>query len=128
MASNNHTLISRGTRIVGDLFFSGELHVEGKVEGNIVAEEPKDAKLVVSESGVVEGEIRSPVVVINGRVQGNIHSAKHLELAKKAVVVGTVNYSAIEIVNGAKIDGNLISSAAVAPLELVATKAKEKAE
>ncbi len=44
------------------------------------------------------------------------------------MVVGTVNYSAIEIVNGAKIDGNLISSAAVAPLELVAAKAKEKAE
>jgi len=114
MASNNHTLISRGTRIVGDLFFTGELHVEGRVDGNIVAEDSKDAKLVISESGIVEGEVRSPVVVVNGNVQGNIHSAKHLELAKKAVVVGTVHYAALEIVNGAKIDGNLISGQAQA--------------
>ncbi len=126
MASNNHTLISRGTRIVGDVFFSGELHVEGRVEGNLVSEDTKDAKLVVSEFGTVEGEIRAPVVVINGRVQGNIHSGKHLELAKKAVVVGTVSYLAIEIVNGAKIDGNLISEPVTTSLELVASN-KEKA-
>ena len=30
-----HTLISRSTEIVGDIHFSGELIIEGKVKGNI---------------------------------------------------------------------------------------------
>jgi len=108
--SNNHTLISRGTRIVGDVHFSGDLQLEGQVVGNIIAESAKDAKLVVADTGQVEGEIHVPVVVINGRVDGNIHSSKHLELAKKALVTGAVHYHAIEIVSGARINGSLIST------------------
>lgn len=107
--SNNHTLISRGTRILGDIHFSGDLQLEGQVEGNIYAESTKDAKLVVADTGSIQGEIHVPVVVVNGRVEGNIHSSKHLELAKKASVTGTVHYSAIEIVNGATINGNLVN-------------------
>jgi cytoskeletal protein CcmA (bactofilin family) len=108
--SNNHTLISRGTRVVGDLHFSGDLQLEGHVIGNIIAEEAKDSKLIIADTGVVEGEIRAPIIVVNGRVDGNIHASKHLELAKKGSVTGNVHYTAIEIVNGARINGNLISS------------------
>lgn len=110
--SNNHTLISRGTRIVGDLHFSGDLQLEGHVIGNIIAEETKESKLVIADTGTVEGEIRAPMIVVNGRVDGNIHALKHLELAKKGVVTGTVHYSVIEIVNGARINGNLICGGA----------------
>lgn len=108
--SNNHTLISRGTRLVGDLHFSGDLQLEGHVVGNIIAEESKDSKLVIADTGIVEGEIRAPVIVVNGRVDGNIHASKHLELAKKGMVTGNIHYNAIEIVNGARINGNLINS------------------
>lgn len=109
-SSSNQTLIAHGTSIKGDLHFSGDLHMAGTVVGNIIADESKDAKLVIAETGVVEGEVRAPVIVVNGRVEGNIHSSKHLELAKKGVVIGTVHYDAIEIVNGATIDGHLVSS------------------
>ncbi|ACE86050.1 bactofilin family protein [Cellvibrio japonicus] len=108
--SNNHTLISRGTRLVGDLHFSGDLQLEGQIEGNIFAEASKDAKLVIADTGLIKGEIHVPVVVVNGRVEGNIHAAKHLELAKKAWVTGTVHYNVIEIVNGAKINGSLVNT------------------
>jgi cytoskeletal protein CcmA (bactofilin family) len=108
--SNNHTLISRGTRLVGDLHFSGDLQLEGHVVGNIIAEESKDSKLVIADTGIVEGEIRAPVIVVNGRVDGNIHASRHLELAKKGMVTGNIHYNAIEIVNGARINGNLINS------------------
>ena len=36
--SNNHTLISRATKVTGDIYFTGELQLEGKVTGNIIAE------------------------------------------------------------------------------------------
>ena len=94
--SNNHTLISRATKVVGDLHFTGELQLEGKVTGNIIAENEKDAKVVIADTGLVEGEIRAPVVVVNGKVLGNIYSTKHLELAAKGNVTGTVHYHSID--------------------------------
>lgn len=108
--SNNHTLISRATKVVGDLYFTGELQLEGKVTGNIIAEDEKDAKVVVADTGVVEGEIRAPIVIVNGKVQGNIHSSKHLELAAKGNVTGILNYHSIEMVKGAQVSGSMINS------------------
>lgn len=108
--SNNHTLISRATKVVGDLYFTGELQLEGKVTGNIIAENEKDAKLVIADTGLVEGEIRAPVVIVNGKVQGNIYSSKHLELAAKGNVVGTVHYHSIEMVKGAQVNGSMINN------------------
>ena len=108
--SNNHTLISRATKVVGDLYFTGELQLEGKVTGNIIAENEKDAKLVIADTGVVEGEVRAPVVIVNGKVQGNIYSTKHLELAAKGNVIGTVHYHSIEMVKGAQVNGSMINT------------------
>lgn len=108
--SNNHTLISRGTKVVGDLHFTGDLQIEGHVCGNIMAESGNDAKLVVADKGMVEGEIRVPMVIINGNVIGNVHSSKHVELAAKAVVEGNVHYQLIEMVKGAQVNGSLVYS------------------
>lgn len=106
--SNNHTLISKGTEIIGDIHFSGDLQIEGKVKGNIMVEGGADAKLVVADKGIVEGEIRVPMVVINGKVIGNVYSGKHIELAGKAVVEGNVHYQLIEMVKGAQVNGSLV--------------------
>jgi len=108
--SNNHTLISRATKVVGDLHFTGELQIEGKVVGNIVAEDTKDAKVVIADTGCIEGEIRAPLVIVNGKVVGDIYSTKHLELAAKGVVTGTVNYHSIEVVKGAQVNGSMVST------------------
>ncbi len=110
--SNNHTLISRATRVNGDLHFTGELQIEGKVTGNIFADDEKDAKLVIADTGLVEGEIRAPVVIVNGKVVGNIHSSKHLELAAKGNVTGTVHYNSIEMVKGAQLNGSMVNNQA----------------
>lgn len=85
-----HTLISRQTEISGDVRFTGELIIEGTVRGNIFAEDESAALVRVAETGVVEGEICVPSAVINGLVRGDVHCAKHLELAAKAVVSGNV--------------------------------------
>lgn len=108
--SNNHTLISRATKVVGDVYFTGELQLEGKVTGNLIAENEKDAKLVIADTGLVEGDVRAPVIIVNGRVLGNIYSSKHLELAAKGNVVGTVHYHSIEMVKGAQVNGSMINT------------------
>jgi cytoskeletal protein CcmA (bactofilin family) len=108
--SNNHTLISRATRVNGDLHFTGELQIEGKVTGNIYSDNEKDAKLVIADTGLIEGEIRVPVVIVNGKVLGNIHSSKHLELAAKANVTGTVHYNSIQMVKGSQLNGSMVNN------------------
>ncbi len=117
-----HTLISRATEIVGDLHFTGELIVEGKIKGNIYAEDDSDAVVRVIDQGSVEGEICVPSVVINGLVQGDVRSTKHIELAAQAVVMGNVFYNLIEMVMGSEVNGKLmhISAAQKEPPKLTA--------
>jgi len=103
-----HTLISRTTEIVGDIHFSGELIIEGRVKGNIYAEDDSDALIRVAEKGAVEGEICVPSAIINGLVQGDVRSTSHIELAAKATVVGNVYYNLIEMVMGSEVNGNLM--------------------
>ena len=98
-----HTLISQQTEIVGDLRFTGELIVEGRIKGNVYADDESGALIRVAESGVIEGEVWVPSVVINGLVKGDVHSSKHLELAAKAVVMGNVFYNLIEMVMGSEL-------------------------
>ena len=106
------TLVARNTEIFGDLKFSGNLIIEGKITGNIYAAEGIDAQVRVLEKGIVEGEIRAPVLIINGTVNGDVFSDKHIELASKAVVNGNVNYTSLEMIKGAQGNSSLVFSGA----------------
>ena len=106
-SSNSTTLISRDTEIVGDIKFGGNLDIEGTVRGNISAVSGKDAVVRVVDKGLVEGEIHAPSVIVNGSVQGDVHSSKHLELASKAKVQGNVHYNLVEMAIGAEVNGSL---------------------
>ncbi len=120
MFANHQSLLSSATRIVGDIYFSGDLYLEGSLKGNIYAEEGKSAKLVVAESSVVEGEIHAPNVVVNGKVCGSIYSTKHIELAAKAMVEGSIHYHLIEMVKGSHLVGQLVCTGMAAGSEVIA--------
>ena len=101
-------LIGTGTRVEGNVIFSGGLRVDGNVRGNIIAEEDKPGTLVVSEQAQVEGEIRVPHVVINGMVNGPVNSTEYVELQAKANVTGDVYYNTLEMQLGAVVQGRLV--------------------
>ena len=102
------TLVSKTTEITGDLHFSGNLEIEGTFHGNIVANEGSNASLRILHEGKVFGKIQVPIVIINGHVEGDIHSSKHLELAAKATIRGNVHYQLLEVVKGAQVNGKMI--------------------
>lgn len=102
-----HTLIAEGTVIKGDISFSGGLHIQGHVAGNIRSDH-ESSQLIIGETGVVEGEVKVPRVIVNGRVIGNVHSSEHLELAEKAEIEGSVFYKVIEMLMGACVNGKLV--------------------
>lgn len=107
--ANTHydTLISSKTEIVGDVKFTGGLHIDGVVKGNLVAEAGSGAVVRVSDKGRVEGQINAPNIVINGKVIGDVHAVDYIELAQKAQVSGDVYYQAMEMVLGAQVNGKL---------------------
>ncbi len=102
------TLVSRDTTINGDLHFSGNLEIEGQVKGSVIAEAGKESMVRVVQAGHVEGEIRAPIVMINGTVEGIVYAARHLELAPCARISGDVYYSIVEMAAGAEINGRML--------------------
>jgi cytoskeletal protein CcmA (bactofilin family) len=104
------TLIGHNTEVRGDLRFTGgvRLHVDGRVRGNVTAEDGSAALLTVSRQGAIEGEVRVPNVVLDGTVVGDVHASEHIELAAHARVTGNVYYSLIEMAMGAEVNGSLV--------------------
>ncbi|MEM7304478.1 MAG: polymer-forming cytoskeletal protein [Pseudomonadota bacterium] len=107
-AAQIDTLIGKHTTVQGDMHYRGGLHIEGKVKGNLIADSTEKTVLIVSEKGCVEGDVKGPVVIINGQVQGDVSSSQTLELAQHAKVKGNVYYNLLEMEVGAQVNGSLI--------------------
>lgn len=102
------TLIGVGTRIIGDVQFTGGFHLDGHVKGNVDAPPDSAATLSISDSGVIEGSVAVPNVMLNGTVKGDILAHDRVELGATARVTGNVYYALIEMEMGAEINGKLI--------------------
>lgn len=102
------TLIGTAMEIHGDLIFSGGLHVDGKIIGNVIAEENSNSMLVLSDQGYIEGEVRVPYVVLNGKVEGDVYATERVELSRHGQVKGNVYYKLLEMAMGAEVNGNLV--------------------
>ena len=102
------TLIGQGTEINGDLIFAGGLHVDGRINGNVAAEEGSSSILILSEFGHIEGDVRVPNIVINGKIVGDVHGSTRVELAPKSRIKGSVYYNLIEMAIGAEVNGALV--------------------
>jgi cytoskeletal protein CcmA (bactofilin family) len=102
------TLIGQGTEINGDLVYAGGLHVDGRINGNVVAEEGSSSILILSEFGHIEGDVKVPNIVINGKIVGDVHGSTRVELAPKSRIKGSVYYNLIEMAIGAEVNGALV--------------------
>jgi cytoskeletal protein CcmA (bactofilin family) len=109
-AANIDTLIGRSASVQGDIEFSGGLHIDGRVAGNVRVAAGGKASLSVSEHGLIEGSVEAPQVVLNGTVNGDIFAAERVVLGARARVRGNVSYGVIEMALGAEITGRLIPS------------------
>ncbi|HSD43307.1 MAG TPA: polymer-forming cytoskeletal protein [Burkholderiales bacterium] len=108
------TLISAGTRISGNVVFSGGLRIDGEVVGNVIATPGQPSVLVIGAGGRVRGEVRAARMVVNGVVAGVVHVSEMLELQPCARISGHVFYAAMEIHRGARIEAQLVREAPAA--------------
>jgi len=102
------SLVGGNTEVVGDVIYSGGLHIDGVVKGNVIADTDDKSMLSVSEQGVVEGDVRVSYIILNGTVIGNVYALERVELAPNARVTGNVYYNLIEMAMGSEVNGNLV--------------------
>ena len=112
------TLIGQHTQVLGDIRFTGGLHIDGTIKGNVIAEQDSHSMLSLSEQGTIEGEVNVPFVVLNGVVVGDVHGGEHVDLASKARVTGNVYYNLIEMAIGAEVNGKLVHTQEAADLPM----------
>ena len=109
-ATRIDTLVGQHTEIQGDIKFTGGLHIDGTVKGNVIAENDGRSMVSLSECGTIEGEVSVPFVVLNGVVIGDVHGSEHVVLSSKARITGNVYYNLIEMAIGAEVNGKLVHS------------------
>lgn len=102
------SLIGVGTRIEGDVYFSGGLRIDGEVKGSVSAVEGSEATLVLSDRARIEGAVSVAHLVTNGAIVGSVAVVETLEMQSRAKIVGDVDYSLIEMHQGAVIEGRLL--------------------
>jgi len=99
------SLIGEGSRVEGTLRFSDGLRIDGEVQGDVLADPDSKTILVISEKARVTGSVHAAHVIINGTVIGPVESSQLLELQPKALIQGDVRYAALEMHQGATIEG-----------------------
>ena len=102
------TLIGKAATLNGDLVFAGGLHLDGRINGNVISSADDGGALSVSESGFIEGNVEVTNIVMNGTVNGDMHARERLQLGGNARVNGNVHYGVIEMAPGAVITGKLV--------------------
>jgi cytoskeletal protein CcmA (bactofilin family) len=107
------TLIGPQVVIRGDFHFAGGLYVEGRIIGKVIASNGEAAQVTIAETGVIEGEVRAPNVVINGQLVGDAYG-EQVEMHPKARVNGNVHYKVIEMIAGSTLTGRLVHAEDVA--------------
>ncbi|WP_238474109.1 bactofilin family protein [Altericroceibacterium spongiae] len=99
MSKGTFSVIGADVVIAGDLTASADLHLDGRIEGDLSC-----AALVQGESGVIEGSVHAQSARLSGRIKGSI-TASELVILRNAVVEGDVFYKALTIEEGACVEG-----------------------
>jgi len=95
------SLLSADLHITGNMKTTGDINVEGTVEGDIRAH-----LLTIGESATIKGEVIADDVVVNGRIVGRVRGLK-VRLTSTARVEGDIIHKTIAIESGAHFEGSV---------------------
>ncbi len=95
--------IDQGSSFEGKLSFKDTVRIDGHFSGEISSENT----LVVGETGVIEANVRSQIVIISGTVAGDIVADKKVVMHKTGRVDGNVHTPSLVMEDGAVINGQL---------------------
>jgi len=100
-ATGTLNTIGLGTTIVGNIISSGDLRIDGNIEGDLDSK----ARIVIGEKSVITGNLRAANAIIEGKVVGNVIVTEVLSLKSTALIEGDISMQKIVIENGAVFNG-----------------------
>ncbi|NVK48062.1 MAG: polymer-forming cytoskeletal protein [Rhodobacteraceae bacterium] len=95
------SVLSSDLTVTGNLKTTGDIQIEGTVEGDIRAH-----LLTVGETAMIKGEVIADDVVVNGRIVGRVRGLK-VRLTSTAKVEGDIIHKTIAIESGAHFEGSV---------------------
>jgi len=94
-------IIQSGCEFKGRLSFEGVLRLGGNFEGEIFTNDI----LIIEDSGFVSGNILADVVIVSGKVVGDINAKNKIEIYKPAMIKGNLSAPSISMEEGVVFDG-----------------------
>ena len=91
------SVLIASTTIQGNLDTENDLRLEGTVKGEVTV----NGKVVLGQSGIIEGTLNAAEAVIHGKITGNLYINKLLQLASTAVIEGDITASQFSVQEGA---------------------------
>lgn len=95
------TMIGKGSKMTGNIYSSGSIRVEGRVEGEIKSA----GDLFIGEEALVIASIHCKNIIIAGEVQGNVDVVEKLEILPSGKLFGDIKMSKLIIEDGATFKG-----------------------
>jgi cytoskeletal protein CcmA (bactofilin family) len=118
--------LHKGSRITGQLNFQGSARIDGIVDGEIQCQ----GTLTIGEGAEIRAKLSGHVVVIRGKVEGNVAGKEKVELAAPARLIGNIDTPRLVITDGVVFDGDCSmgvvkqKSGSVTPLNASVDKAQ----
>jgi cytoskeletal protein CcmA (bactofilin family) len=109
--NSGHTfsMIASDVEIVGNLTAKVDLHIDGKVQGDVVC-----GSLVQGDGSVIMGKVVAETARLSGKVEGSIE-ATDLVIEASARITGDVVYQNLTIAPGGQVDGKFKHRGSVPP-------------
>lgn len=101
--SGSTCVIASGTKIEGKITSTEDIRLDGTIVGELKC----DKKLVMGNTGLVDGQITSVDSAIHGKVKGEIKSSGTLHLHESANIDGVIIARKMDMDSGASYSGEL---------------------
>jgi cytoskeletal protein CcmA (bactofilin family) len=102
--AEGHCMITGNLQIRGDVYFSGQLRVDGRIDGKVNVFDGGKGHLIVSKGAVINGPVHVTNLLVDGTLTGPVDIDEKLECRANAVLKGRVLYGTIHITDGARIE------------------------
>ena len=101
------SIIGNDLEIFGRIGATKSMRIDGTIIGDVESKQGADLCIALGKTGLVQGNISAPRVLVAGRVEGDVRATERVELHRGADVHGDIVYAQIWIENGARLSGLL---------------------
>jgi cytoskeletal protein CcmA (bactofilin family) len=98
--SRGPSIIASDLHIVGNVRTEGELHIDGRIDGDVEAH-----SVTIGESGYLDGHVETQELVVHGIVRGSVR-ARRVHLVGGCKVVADITHDLLSIDQGASFEGH----------------------